>query len=801
MTDTQEYIANLAMPEKVTLFKELYNELAGQGIDGDTELAHVNTFEASLLKSLGGSGTINNITGLKEYKGGGDSPPPPTSQTVTQTSEFPTELKPFIKDILGESRGEFGREKAEGYLGFPGPQLAAFTPEQEAAFATGREQFTGLAGTPLGRASTYYTPALAATALGTAEVGPEDIQRRMDPFIQSVVDVAKREAGRDEDRAAQARAAKAVAGQGFLGGTRIPLVVEQQARQDFSERLGDIQARGLSTAFQNAQRAAEAQRAREMTGGRQFAALGDITGARARGDIAGLAGIGETQQARNQQALDIARREFEEEKAFPQTALQRYASIIRGFPLTPSQTTLATRREAPPSLAQSLTAAGLGAAGVYGMFGGFNPKATASTGGLLSLQGGGGLNVNMGTGGGYSPVASYNVPNPIPRGGFDKDALIEELERRGLSRSNGGLMSVVRRRAGDPLSVDSITGSEGGFTGGRYDPRTADFGMSTLGMSDAEIRALMLGDLEIEPISASTFTEDDVEPPVFDRFSELKTERQALRDAYESQAVRRQEAIDLYKKLPSEEARREELEKYYAERRGRLEERTGYGKGQALLAAAAGVAGADPAKGDLAALGKGAEAGLGTYGPIAERAYEGEEAIAAQERGEVRGLPLDTLAQRVEQLKLEARDTTDKKELFNIQASINTLEIELEKVNAEWLANYGIHAAVMPAPSEVAAGFMRGEYGDIETPTNVKNADKLMRLVYDRVYRKLEERARAGIAVPGEAGIQTMFYQEFDLMQAEGLVKYKKGTSPKGEKVKPVDEVLSENPLDKVMSP
>ena len=96
MSNTREYISNLNMPEKVTLFKELYNELAGYGIEGDTELAHVNTFEASLLKSLGGSGTINEITNLKEYFGGGSSqPPPPASQTITQTSEFPTELKPF----------------------------------------------------------------------------------------------------------------------------------------------------------------------------------------------------------------------------------------------------------------------------------------------------------------------------------------------------------------------------------------------------------------------------------------------------------------------------------------------------------------------------------------------------------------------------------------------------------------------------------------------------------------------------------------------------------------------------------
>ena len=42
-------------------------ELAGKGRHGDTMLAHINPQEASLLKALGGSGTINPETGLPEY--------------------------------------------------------------------------------------------------------------------------------------------------------------------------------------------------------------------------------------------------------------------------------------------------------------------------------------------------------------------------------------------------------------------------------------------------------------------------------------------------------------------------------------------------------------------------------------------------------------------------------------------------------------------------------------------------------------------------------------------------------------
>ena len=131
-------------------------------------------------------------------------------------------------------------------------------------------------------------------------------------LLQNVVDIAKREAIRDEEAAVQGRAAQAV-GAGSFGGTRQALV-ESEAERNLAERLGDIQARGLSTAFQNAQQAAEAQRQRELAGGRQFAALGDIAGQRARADIGGLAGIGETQQQRSKKkknSIKHSRLEFQ----------------------------------------------------------------------------------------------------------------------------------------------------------------------------------------------------------------------------------------------------------------------------------------------------------------------------------------------------------------------------------------------------------------------------------------------------------------------------------------------------------
>jgi hypothetical protein len=47
--------------------KDVLKQVKHKGRNGDTELAHVNPVESKILKSMGGSGTINPKTGLPEY--------------------------------------------------------------------------------------------------------------------------------------------------------------------------------------------------------------------------------------------------------------------------------------------------------------------------------------------------------------------------------------------------------------------------------------------------------------------------------------------------------------------------------------------------------------------------------------------------------------------------------------------------------------------------------------------------------------------------------------------------------------
>jgi len=377
----------LSVSEKVNLFNELYFELSGYGQEGDTELAHINIKEAALLKAYGGSGTINPITNLKEYKGGGGSAPPPqpTTQTVKQETSIPDELKPYVEDILTEAKAQYQAEQAAGYQPYTGPQLAMFTPEQQKAFEATRTSFEGgLSGTPLGASTTYLAPALGATVAGTRPTTASEIGSYMDPYLENVLRVQEREARRADEITAQQRAAEAV-NVGAFGGSR-EAVREAEAQKALEDRLASLRATGMSSAFQTAQQMAEAQRGRELAAGKQFAGLGEIAAQQQAREIGGIAATGEALRGQQQAALDLAKQQFLEEKQFPQVGLQQYSSIIRGFPLSPSQLQTTQTVTPQPSLTQQLLGAGVGAAGLAGAFGAFKG---IKSGGLVGLAGGG----------------------------------------------------------------------------------------------------------------------------------------------------------------------------------------------------------------------------------------------------------------------------------------------------------------------------------------------------------------------------------------------------------------------------
>jgi hypothetical protein len=95
---------------KIKLYNWLAKDLGKLGREGDTELAHVNPWEQKLLKSVGGSGTINPITNLKEFKGGGGG----SSQT---SNELDPNVVPYVKDALSKQQELYNQGAPEYYGG------------------------------------------------------------------------------------------------------------------------------------------------------------------------------------------------------------------------------------------------------------------------------------------------------------------------------------------------------------------------------------------------------------------------------------------------------------------------------------------------------------------------------------------------------------------------------------------------------------------------------------------------------------------------------------------------------------
>lgn len=286
--------------------------------------------------------------------GGSSSPPPPAVQTTSQQNTIPTELRPFITDILEESQAVKDRRMEEGYVPFEGPRIAEFTPDQQ-------EAFTGVRSL-VGTGQQYFDPATRLTAASAlAPTRTEEVQEYMSPYIQNVVDIQTREAQRLADVDEQVLASQAVASGGY-GGSREAILQSEQQR-NLQQQLGDIQAKGTAAAYEDAQRRMAEQRGRELSAGTQFGALGVAAPGQTMRELQGLEAVGAQQQAQQQQGLNIAQQEYEIARTFPERTLQDYSSIVRGFSAPiPASSTLNTKTTTPPPsfMQNASTLAGLG---------------------------------------------------------------------------------------------------------------------------------------------------------------------------------------------------------------------------------------------------------------------------------------------------------------------------------------------------------------------------------------------------------------------------------------------------------
>lgn len=261
---------------------------------------------------------------------------PAAPSTQTSTTDLPDWAKPYAKETLAKTQ-TLTDINTNPYQQYGGERIAGFQPMQEQAFKT----------------------------MGGLDAGPEafakGIGSYMSPYMQNVVDIQKREAGRQSDIAGtqqQAQAAQA----GAFGGGR-DAIMRAERERNLGQQMNDIQAKGSQAAFDQASN-------QFRQGITQQSGLAQMQGQ-----------MGAQQQQQAQRPLDVAYQDFQNQQNYPYKQLGFMSDMVNRLPL--GQKSTSQMYEAPGSTIGQIAGLGVGLGGMAN----FGSKVMAEGG--LAYAGGG----------------------------------------------------------------------------------------------------------------------------------------------------------------------------------------------------------------------------------------------------------------------------------------------------------------------------------------------------------------------------------------------------------------------------
>jgi hypothetical protein len=346
--------------------------------------------------------------------GGGGS-----TTSTTYTSNIPEWLRPQTEALLGAGTQEYFNTKAvpgqPARYDSEGRQISPATPatyeitgikpfrpyseDKESYFAPFTQQQQNVFGevgqmttSPLYGSGAALTGQSGVNALGYGQqaagmgglyermaTDPMSVEGYMSPYMQQVVERQKLAAIEDAQRANLGANLGSVRS-GTYGGARQTLA-QSQREAALEKQLGDIQAGGLQSAFDQARQAQQFGVTTGLQGlqtglqglgtaGQMGRSLADIASAQQQADVqrVGLqSDIGAQQQAREQGIIDQRIQDFALAEQYPFQQLSGYSGLLRGYS-TPT-TTISQYRAAQSPLTQ-LAGTGIqlgGAAQALGM--------------------------------------------------------------------------------------------------------------------------------------------------------------------------------------------------------------------------------------------------------------------------------------------------------------------------------------------------------------------------------------------------------------------------------------------------
>jgi hypothetical protein len=289
------------------------------------------------------------ISAYGATKGGG-------SKQTSSTQVDPRQMAMY-EDLYGRAKGI----AQQPFVPYTGSRVAGFNPDQLRQFQATRGMFeTGMEYDPL----TGLQSLAQQEAPQIGQVGSllgADIGAYQSPYQQQVIDQSMADIQRQADIARGQAQSRAI-GAGAFGGSRSALL-EGESQRPFIEQMARTSAGLRESGFQQAQRAAESDIARQQ----QMAMFAPELELRARQQQAGLLGgvgsiqqqrlgqlgqIGLQQQRLQQGALDVPYGEFQRALGYGPQQLGLLSQAVYGQPQN-----LATTKSTSPSFLDRVSGA------------------------------------------------------------------------------------------------------------------------------------------------------------------------------------------------------------------------------------------------------------------------------------------------------------------------------------------------------------------------------------------------------------------------------------------------------------
>lgn len=291
----------------------------------------------------------------------------PQNQNVTQTTSLPAYAQPYFQDLMSRAQANLAEpyQPYQDASGKPIQRIAGFTDQQKKV----QGDVAGMQ-TPgqFGDASMLAGVAGLGALSQDSFTQPGMVQQYMSPFVQAALDPQRREAIRGAQQGQLVQNLGA-ARQGAYGGSR-QLLAGMERERNLGQNLADIQARGMQTAFEQAQgqfNTEQQNRLRGLEQANQSAqTLGNLGQMQGQMDMSRLnmqASTAAQQQALDQEVMSQQYQDFLNQRNDYERKLQTYGSLLNGVPITPNTST--TTSAPAPSLGAQIMGTGLGALGAY----------------------------------------------------------------------------------------------------------------------------------------------------------------------------------------------------------------------------------------------------------------------------------------------------------------------------------------------------------------------------------------------------------------------------------------------------